>query len=134
MLKSKKELARLGAKALAALDLRGDWVNELGSKMSIVKVSKGIISGSYESAVSDDGTSVKGRLAGGVAGDTVGFIVNWQPAFDSVTSWSGKVLVAGDGSHHIFTLWQLSRGVPDESDWWQSFLAGSDTFWRLGPT
>lgn len=112
----------------SAPDLVGVWVNELGSRMVIVDVSGDNFSGFYFSKVSDDDKPAKGMLSGTIAGDTLGFIVNWKPTYHSVTSWSGKLLASAAGAPSIYTLWQLSRGVADSDDWWQSFLAGSDRF------
>jgi hypothetical protein len=112
------------------IDLKGRWVNELGSTMEVQSISGNSFSGIYRSKVSDTKAPVDGVLSGTIAKDTIGFVVNWEPTFESVTSWSGKVLATQTGTPYIYTLWQLSRGVPNAADWWQSFLAGSDTFFR----
>ena len=129
-MEAKNTLKLYSAKNAAPLNLVGKWVNELGSVMTVDKFKNGSFSGTYESTVSGGGGSVSGTLSGVVAGDTIGFCVNWEPTYSSVTSWSGKLLATPQGDPYIYTLWQLSQGVDDAADWWQSFLAGSDTFWR----
>jgi hypothetical protein len=47
-----------------------------------------------------------------------------------VTSWSGKLLIDDDENLYIYTLWQLSHAVEEAGDWWQSIIAGSDSFWK----
>jgi hypothetical protein len=130
MLRSKADLKLHSVGADGNLDLVGTWVNELGSRMVIASASDDLISGDYWSKVSDEHKAVRGKLTGTVAGDTIGFVVNWRPTFDSVTSWSGKLLTTEQGYPYIYTLWQLSHEVGDRADWWESFLAGSDTFWH----
>jgi hypothetical protein len=129
MLRSKRDLKLLSTQIQHEPNLVGTWVNELGSKMRIDSVDDGLITGKYWSKVSAEKEPVCGDLTGMVAGDTIGFAVNWRPTFDSITSWSGKLLTTDQGYPYIFTLWHLSHDVGDASDWWQSFLAGSDTFW-----
>ncbi len=129
---SKSELQIYSSWSKNPLSLKGKWSNELGSVMDVQHVNGDAFSGEYSSKVSDTGKSVKGTLSGTVAGDTIGFIVNWKPDFASVTSWSGKILATDTGAAYIYTLWHLSRGVKDPKDWWQSFLSGSDTFFRTG--
>ena len=129
MLPSKRSLKTFSSQMRGEPELVGTWANELGSKLKIESVSDGLIAGKYWSKVSEEHDPVCGTLTGVVAGDTIGFTVSWQPTFDSVTSWSGKLLVTPQGQQYIYTLWQLSRDVGDGSDWWQSFLSGSDTFW-----
>jgi Avidin family len=130
MLKSKNELKLFSGQTKEQLELEGTWINELGSTMTIERYADGKFSGWYASKVSEGEEPVRGRLTGMIAGDTIGFVVNWLPKFNSITSWSGKVLATEQGAPYIYTLWYLSRGVENPSDWWQSFLAGSDTFWK----
>jgi hypothetical protein len=126
--RSRGDLKLYSQRATTDPDLKGIWVNELQSVMTIARVEAGVFRGEYESAVSGEHSPVKGKLIGTIAGDSLGFTVNWEPDFDSVTSWSGKLLVDEDGALSIYTLWQLSRPVEESEDWWQSILAGSDMF------
>jgi hypothetical protein len=100
--------------------------------MTIHAVTDGVLTGNYRSSVSQKLDPTAGRLTGLVAGDTIGFVVNWEPRFTAITSWSGKLLAAPDGEPCIHTLWQLSGPMRGPSSWWESFLAGADTFWREG--
>ncbi len=105
MLRSKRDLKLLSTQVQREPNLVGTWVNELGSRMQIDSVDDGLITGTYWSKVSAEQDPVCGNLTGMVAGDTIGFAVNWQPTFDSVTSWSGKLLATDQGYPYIFTLW-----------------------------
>lgn len=131
MHKGKGELKLYSHQVKAPIDLVGTWINELQSTMKIDQFADGKFSGIYSSKVSENERPVEGFLSGVVAGDTIGFVVSWKPTFDSVTSWSGKLLATDQGAPYIYTLWYLSRGVAGPADWWQSFLAGSDTFWKV---
>lgn len=115
--------------------MRGVWVNELGSTMTVAdQTADGHFSGIYSSAVSGTGQQVQGPLQGFVTNNSVGWVVNWSPAFHSTTSWAGKILRDPTGAPIIYTLWNLSRELSDPaSDWWESFLSGSDRFERQGP-
>ncbi|MEO6781672.1 MAG: avidin/streptavidin family protein [Bradyrhizobium sp.] len=92
MLRSKRDLKLLSKQIEREPNLVGTWINELGSRMQIDSVDDGLITGTYWSKVSAEQDPVCGDLTGMVAGDTIGFAVNWQPTFNSITSWSGKLL------------------------------------------
>jgi hypothetical protein len=130
MVVPKRDLKARSAVAAGPPDLVGDWANELGSVMSIERVTDGLISGRFASTVSQRQGSAGGRLTGLVAGDAIGFAVDWTPAFEAVTCWSGKLLAGPDGTPCIYCVWQLSGPMRNPSAWWESFLTGSDTFWR----
>ncbi|MGD0190351.1 MAG: avidin/streptavidin family protein [Rhizomicrobium sp.] len=125
---SKAKLARLSEHGIREPDLHGSWANELGSRMIIVDVNGKSFAGDYKSK-DVDGNWITGSLSGTLAGDTVGFTVNWQPTYDSVTSWSGKLSADEVGNIYIHTLWLLASG--DENlPLWESISAGADVFWR----
>lgn len=108
--------------------LTGKWVNELGSVMTITsQTDDGLLSGLYLSKVSEGHKEVEGKLTGYVAGDSVGFVVDWSPSYDSTASWSGKILAGPGKTPYIYTLWTLSKHL-DDADWWDSFSSGSDHF------
>lgn len=130
-MKSKAQLQLYSAKNPAPVDLQGKWANELGSVMSITKQNGNSFSGEYTSKVSGTNKEVTGTLSGTIARDAIGFTVNWEPALHSVTSWSGKLLVSDQGSPLIYTLWQLSVGINDPKELWESILAGADIFTQL---
>lgn len=130
MATDKRDLKAYSAVVAEELDLVGDWANELGSVMTIASVQGGVIAGNYRSSVSQDLDPAAGRLTGLVAGDAIGFAVDWRPRFAAITSWSGKLLAAPDGEPCIYALWQLSGPMRNPSSWWESFLTGADTFRR----
>jgi len=114
--------------------LKGEWVNELGSTLTINKVdsSNGGIAGTYQSPSGTQGK--KHALVGwtntaksqpnksNVA--VVSFSVNWGK-FGSVTSWSGTCSVKS-GVPTIKTVWNLVRSNSDFE--WDHILTNSDTF------
>jgi hypothetical protein len=112
--------------AEASLDLTGIWTNELGSIMTI-NATGATFSGTYQSAVSGAGQSVTGALTGVLAGDAVGFLVDWSP-LNSMTAWSGLVLADGSGSPFLYTLWNLAVTPAEFGDYWQAINAGADLF------
>ena len=132
MAASKRDLRAYSSVAGEPPDLVGDWVNELGSVLTIEAVASGVISGAYRSSVSQKNDPTAGRVTGLVAGDCIGFVVNWAPRFTAVTAWSGKLLAAPDGKPCIYSVWQLSGPMRDPASWWESFLTGADMFWRDG--
>ena len=124
----KSKLARSLNASLVPDDLLGTWTNELQSVMNITQTSRQAFNGTYVSAVSADGTTVSGVLSGTVAQDTIAFNVNWQPTYDSVTSWTGLILTDEDGTRCIYALWQLAEGADPGKGWWQAINAGADLF------
>jgi hypothetical protein len=111
-------------------DLKGEWKNELKSKMFIKEFDGKTFSGIYHSHVSTEGPPVEGSLVGTMTGSALAFTVNWDPAFSAVTSWTGLLLTDG-GALAIYTLWQLA-GTPEKPDQvWDSISAGSDMFWQV---
>jgi len=130
---SKKDLTSFSSIQSVPVNLVGSWVNELGSVMVIGQVQNSMFNGRYRSAVGANHGPVDGALTGTIAGDSIGFTVNWQPTFASVTAWTGKVLADPNGAPYIYTLWQLAQGIDDPQDLWQSILAGSDIFEKTAP-
>lgn len=119
--------------------LFGKWKNELGSVMNIMTVTGQSFSGTYETAVSGNGTSLKSTVNGivndvGVKEDaTIGFSVNWKykdskedKMVYSTTSWCGTLRSEGTMS----TMWFLTRYGP-QSDDWESTYAGKDIFNKM---
>lgn len=121
--------------------LKGEWVNELGSTLNITSVDKksGKLSGTY---TSPSGTSGRSVAMIGWMNDTasaakitkesptlsrmvvVSFSVNWGK-YGSVTSWSG-VCGVKEGVPTIKTIWNLARTV-DSYDW-DHIITNSDIF------
>jgi hypothetical protein len=116
------------------MDIRGEWFNELNSKMEITKVDGPFFEGKYNSAVGP----VEGnyKLVGFVSvpsdqNRTIAFVVAWQNGekdVDSVTAWSGEVREVGD-EQYITTTWLVTgETIPDDD--WQSTTIGKDFFSR----
>ena len=132
MLKSKADLKPYSSVGKSP-DLKGKWTNELGATMEIQSSGGGKFAGQYTSAVSAGGNPVSGSLSGVYGGDAISFVVTWQPTYNSTTSWSGLILADDSDRLHLYTLWHLAETPDKPSDWWESILAGSDRFWKLGP-
>jgi hypothetical protein len=118
------------------MDIRGDWFNELGSKMTLT-VNGSTITGKYQTAVGDaDGFyELVGRIS--VPEDsnrTLGFVVTWQNnkrKTDSATTWVGEAREI-NGEQAILTTWLLTVETTPADDW-KSTLVGKDTFTRVAP-
>jgi hypothetical protein len=122
-----KSLARARAGTGSTVDFSGSWVNELGSTADLTQ-SAGVLSGTYESAVSSDGTKTKGDLQGFVDGDLISFVVHWRD-FQAITAWVGQ-LDPNATVGTINTLWQMTKAV-EPGDEWASINAGADYFTRV---
>jgi hypothetical protein len=110
-------------------DFSGHWVNELTSYMDLT-INGTVVTGTYVSAVSDNGGPVSAPLAGTVAGDLLSFTVNWGMA---ITAWVGHGVVDDAGNPQILTLWHLVQPVDNEENpkqQWKMVLAGADEFTR----
>ena len=128
-MKHEKLLQKARKSSSATVDFSGRWRNQYGSKM-VLKVAAGNVTGSYESAVSGEGSPVTGPLCGFVNGDLISFTVNWPSA--AITAWVGQ-LVNDNGNDVIATLWQMTVNIPDAQEptgMWQSVFAGADRFHR----
>lgn len=108
------------------IDFTGTWVNELQSTMTIAQTGN-LLTGTYESTVSADGSSTQGDLQGYADGDLIAFVVHWQD-FQAITSWVGQ-LDPNARTETINTLWQMTSQTP-AGDEWASINAGSDFFTR----
>ena len=125
---SKMSLKRNPALIANAQYLTGVWKNELDSTMTISTASLQSISGSYESLVSGSGSPVRGALQGVLSADSIAFIVNWTPTYNSVTSWTGLVLFdSNNNSPFIYALWNLTSSDPETAPW-EAIHAGADLF------
>jgi hypothetical protein len=125
-MQQEKSLARARAGTGNTVDFSGSWVNELGSTANLTQ-SAGVLSGTYESAVSANGTKTKGDLQGYVDGDLVSFVVHWRD-FQAITAWVGQLDPTLKGGT-INTLWQMTTAV-EPGEEWASINAGADYFTR----
>jgi hypothetical protein len=126
--------------------LDGKWFNELGSEMNITMGADGKVTGTYQTAVADDGPLPPPRpllgIADAAAGigtpQSVAFVVNWRHAESetgSVTAWSGQLRalsVSGKTEEVIVTTWLLTTETAVSEDW-TSTLVGKDFFARTKP-
>ena len=119
------------------MSLEGVWYNELKSRMEI-KIDKGRITGTYESAVGD--AEKQYQLVGYIdpdpenVGTAIGWVVAWANGFKnahSVTVWSGEYQVI-NGEEVITTEWLLTIETDPDDDW-KSTLVGHDVFTRRLP-
>jgi hypothetical protein len=118
------------------MSLNGKWYNQLGSEMEL-KVEKGLVTGTYQTAVGD----AKGiyPLAGraDITNDTtpnIGFVVSWENEFanaESVTAWSGQYQIIKD-EEVITTFWLLTMETNPKLNW-RATLVGRDVFKRTRP-
>jgi Avidin family len=108
------------------VDFTGSWANELNSTMTITQTGD-VLNGTYQSAVSADGSSTQGDLQGYADGDLIAFIVHWRD-FQAITAWVGQ-LDPNASADTINSLWQMTSQVP-VGDEWASINAGADSFTR----
>jgi hypothetical protein len=104
--------------------LVGNWVNELGSKMSIESEQEGLLKGLYQTATSSKPplpppSVLRGFVTTGTdsaQSALFSFNVNW-PDFESMTSWSGQCSLDNDGKEVLTTLWVLTSRQDREHLW-----------------
>jgi hypothetical protein len=108
------------------IDFSGSWKNELGSTATFVQKGA-VLSGKYQSAVSESGTRATGVIAGFVNGDLISFVVRWDE-YQAITAWVGQLDPAAS-VQTINTLWQMTKQVA-QGDEWASINAGADYFTR----
>jgi hypothetical protein len=112
------------------VQLRGSWVNELGSLLVVDSVdAEGKIHGQYQSSTGVDGKvfPLLGWVNRGTDEDgilSVAFTVRWE-GYGSITSWTGYLDTDADG-HYIKTLWHLVR--PGTQYPWERIIANSSVF------
>jgi Avidin family len=119
-----KALARAIDGTGSLVDFSGTWENELHSKVVLIQ-KKDVLTGIYESAVSDDHTKTTGDLQGYVDGTLISFVVHWRD-FQAITAWVGQL---DTKTAKINTLWQMTKRV-HHGDEWASINAGADYFTR----
>lgn len=114
-------------------NIRGAWINQIGSKMMIESVnpSGGEVKGSFHTATGLEGqyplmgwVNYKNPEKTGHNVHTIAFIVRWGEK-GSVNSWTGTCETL-DGVPTLKTLWHLAE--PNAPFNWGHILTGSDTF------
>lgn len=119
------------AKSKRKPDLVGRWKNELKSVMTIKTVADNEFSGQYTSAVSASHKQVKGTLCGTIAGDSIALLSTGSPRSNPLRRGPASFCWTKRGRCTSYTLWQLSHGVDDPKDTWQSIISGSDIFKKM---
>lgn len=122
-------LGAAAAGAAAAAPVGGaKWTNELNSWVQFV-VNGNSLSGHYHSAVGLNGGPVDSDdLLGFINGDLISWVVRWPSA--AITAWVGRYEVKNH-VETLETLWQMTvMNETSTGDYWDSILAGSDTFTR----
>jgi hypothetical protein len=123
-MKVEASLVRARSGTGPAVDFTGDWINELGSTMTLSQ-SGDRLEGTYESKVSTGGGTTSGDLLGYADGSLIATVVHWRD-YQAITAWVGQ-LDADEVT--INTLWQMTKTV-DAGDQWASINAGADAFSR----
>ena len=111
-------------------NLKGHWVNELGSALVVEDVgSDGKLIGKYASSTGVDGKVFP--LSGWVnhsdsnPGEiNISFMVKWE-GYGSITSWTGYC-VNGEEGPLIKTIWNLVRSGKEFD--WERIITNSSTF------
>ncbi|XP_068522094.1 avidin-like isoform X2 [Anas acuta] len=114
--------------------LTGNWTNDLGSNMTIGKLSNGEFAGTYHTAVTTTKKEIKiSPLVGTQHSNTqptFGFTVNWNFT-DSTTVFTGQCFVDEHGKETLKTMWLLRSHVDSIEDDWKATMVGTNTFTRL---
>jgi hypothetical protein len=109
-------------------DLRGEWINELGSVLVIDELSEDHqIIGEYKSSTGVDGKVFP--LLGWVNNSdgevvSLSFSVRWE-GYTSITSWTGSCDTTDEGPR-IKVLWHLVR--PHQEHAWERIISNSSLF------
>lgn len=113
------------------------WYNELGSKMVLNIDGVGGLTGVYNSAVGDAKSDyvLVGRYDSKQSPPTIGWVVQWVNQYksvNSVTSWSGQIMIV-KGVPTIMTTWLLTSQT-NPQDEWESTLIDQDMFTPIKPS
>jgi Avidin family len=107
------------------------YVNELGSTMTISFNADGTVTGTYTSLVSGGSGTVSGPLSGWYQGYVLAWSVQWPSNPPSITSWVGAFVQNASGSYNLDTMWLLvsqSANPGNASEFWSAVNTGSDLF------
>jgi hypothetical protein len=114
----------------------GTWFNELGSRMDLVPVDGGRLTGTYLLAATMTGVPAEPHpLAGffdaypGRSTAAVSFTVAW-PSSHSITAWLGR----HDPQDEVITTTWLFTGEMGIESGWRATMVGSDVFRRAALT
>jgi avidin family protein len=115
------------------MDIRGQWFNELTSRM-VIDVHGNTITGKYHTGVGE--AEGEYELVGWIStpndnNGTIAFVVAWQNGIqdtDAVTAWSGEGRDI-DGTQYITATWLITKETLPNDDW-RSTIIGKDYFTR----
>jgi hypothetical protein len=119
------------SRATEKVDFSGAWRNQRGSSLELRVDERGLVGGTFRTAVGVPTSQEHFPVCGFVQGDLIAFTVSFAP-HDSVTAWVGQHTVIR-GRERIETLWHLAKDIPDEEEergLWAGILAGADAFER----
>lgn len=111
-------------------DMKGEWVNELGSALVIDDISEeGNIVGVYKSSTGVDGKTFNLQGYVNEKSDSpneknISFSVRWE-GYGSITSWTGYCQSV-NGKPQIKTMWHLVRSGKEFD--WERIITNSSTF------
>ncbi|KAG8598436.1 hypothetical protein GDO81_002615 [Engystomops pustulosus] len=119
----------------AQCNLTGQWMNNLGSNMTISAVSRnGLFSGVYLTAVSaTNKTIMESPLIGYQqlkGSPTIGFTVKWTFS-DSITVFTGQCFINGKGRPVLLMSWLLRSDSDNIKDDWKQTRVGFNNFEKL---
>jgi hypothetical protein len=98
----------------------GDWENQYGSRLTILKIENGRLEGNFRSAV--DKSIPASPITGICTGNLIVIAVPGSEEGKKVAAWTGVLQ-----KDRIETLWHVAMG---EKGTWEAFLTGADTFSR----
>lgn len=109
----------------------GIWRSDAGSELRLCEDS-GVITGTYVTAIGDHRVRCREhRLVGRCLGTLVGFVVAW-PEANSLTSWTGRLVLRSGLPPELHSMWHLVRETveqpPRAAEPWESFLTYSSVF------
>ncbi|XP_053158644.1 avidin-like [Hemicordylus capensis] len=115
--------------------LSGTWMNDLGSNMTIGKVTPdGEFKGTYMTAVSAAGKPIQRSPLYGAQqlrpNFSFGFTVSWTFA-NSTTVFVGQCFVDKAGEETLQTAWLLRNEAITQADNWKATLVGPNVFKRI---
>ncbi|NXJ86786.1 AVID protein, partial [Trogon melanurus] len=104
--------------------LTGDWINDLGSTMTIGKVNEeGSFSGTFFTAVGDASNPIEPSPLLGyqklINQPTFGFTMSWSCS-DSILVYVGQCFVDDRGQEVLRTMWFLRSHADDINDNWKA--------------
>ncbi|XP_069820742.1 avidin-like [Dendropsophus ebraccatus] len=115
-------------------DLTGQWMNDLGSDITISDIkTNGAFSGTYLTAVSATNNFIRESPVTGYQqnnSSTFGFTVKWTFS-DSITVFTGQCFLNETGHPVLKTTWLLRSETENIRDDWKQTRVGYNIFHKL---